>query len=633
MGDVRPENVVCCAEVVNMLRDALELLAEDNSKRENHTGPYAIEGGKIAWRKQLRDGVVSVPLCNFSARIVKEVLVDDGAEQRLSFLIEGRLATGEPLPRVAVPAERFASMSWVVEAWGSRAVVSAGQGAKDRLREALQVLSGDVPRRTVYGHLGWRRVGDRWVFLHAGGAIGAEGAVAGIECDPGPALEAYRLPAPPEGERLREAVRASLWLLDVAPAAVAWPLLAAVYRAPLAEALPVDFSIHLAGPTGAGKSTLAGLVQAHYGAGFGRLHLPASWSATGNALERMAFLAKDAVLVVDDFAPRGGQRDVEALHREADRLLRAAGNRAGRQRLAPDGTLRPVYYPRGLVVSTGEDVPAGQSLRARLLVVEVGPGVVSWSAVQELQEAAAVEVLAEAVAGYVRWLAPQLDELREELRARHRALREEARRRLVGAHPRTPDAVANLMLGAETLLRFAAEAGAFAVDEAEPLREEAWGALLEVGAAQAENIRAEDPCERFIEILRSALLDGPAYVADARFGRSPEHETGLAWPIITGDWPPAGWRKIGWTNGEELLLDPHTAYALVQEQARRAGHPLPVGERTLWKRLAERGLLRRDGVHLTAVRVVERMRRRVLVMPLRAVIPEPEPLQPLGPAQ
>ena len=91
-------------------------------------------------------------------------------------------------------------------------------------------------------------------------------------------------------------------------------------------------------------------------------------------LEKKAFLAKDAVLVVDDFAPAGTTTDVQRLHREADRLFRGAGNRSGRARMRADGGSRPTYYPRGLIVSTGEDVPSGQSLRARMLVLELAPG-------------------------------------------------------------------------------------------------------------------------------------------------------------------------------------------------------------------------------------------------------------------
>src|SRR5262249_28446974 len=212
---------------------------------------------------------------------------------------------------------------------------------------------GDVPTRTVYAHLGWREVDGRWVYLHGGGAIGEAGAVEGVEVQLPDALAGYVLPLPPEGADLTRAVRASLALFGLAPDRITAPLLAAVYRAVLA---PADYGLHLSGPTGTGKTELAALAQLHWGTGLDARHLPGSWASTGNALEGLAFAAKDALLVVDDFAPQGSSADVQRYHREADRFLRAQGNRAGRQRMRPDGSLRPAKPPRGLVLRTGDDV-------------------------------------------------------------------------------------------------------------------------------------------------------------------------------------------------------------------------------------------------------------------------------------
>src|SRR5262249_54434917 len=145
----------------------------------------------------------------------------------------------------------------------------------------------------------------------------------------------------------------------------------------------------LAGPTGAGKTELAALVQQHHGTGMDARHLPGSWASTGNSLEGLAFAAKDSLLVVDDFAPGGSVADVARMPREADRLRRAQGNNSGRGRCRADGTVRPAKPPRGCVLSTGEDVPRGQSLRARLLVLEVAPGEVNWERLSACQKDAA----------------------------------------------------------------------------------------------------------------------------------------------------------------------------------------------------------------------------------------------------
>src|SRR5207253_7701120 len=119
----------------------------------------------------------------------------------------------------------------------------------------------------------------------------------------------------------------------------------------------------------------------------------------------------------DDYAPSGAVGDRQRLERDADRLLRAQGNRAGRQRMRADGSLRPSRPPRGLILSTGEDVPPGQSLRGRMLVLEVSPGDVPLARLTPHQRAAAAGRYAEAMAGFVRWLAPQYAELRDRLPA------------------------------------------------------------------------------------------------------------------------------------------------------------------------------------------------------------------------
>src|SRR5205807_530775 len=223
---------------------------------------------------------------------------------------------------------------------------------------------------------------------------------------------------------------------------------ASFYRAALGG---TDFSLHLPGPSGAGKSELAALAQRHFGAGMDARRLPGSWSSTANALEALAFAAKDAVLVVDDFAPTGAAGDAERIHREADRILRAQGNASGRLRMRADGSLRAVRAPRGLIVSTGEDVPRGQSLRARLLVVEVGPGDVDWEALTASQSAAGEGFCARALSGFLRSVAGRYDEVRAQLVACIPDLRDAAARS--GAHRRTPGIVASLAAAVTAALR------------------------------------------------------------------------------------------------------------------------------------------------------------------------------------
>jgi hypothetical protein len=86
------------------------------------------------------------------------------------------------------------------------------------------------------------------------------------------------------------------------------------------------------------KSTLAALFQSHFG-DFDRIYLPGAWSSTANQLERRAFLLKDSLFVIDDYAPSA--LDHRELETKASRLLRSQGNISGRGRLRSDLTERP----------------------------------------------------------------------------------------------------------------------------------------------------------------------------------------------------------------------------------------------------------------------------------------------------
>jgi hypothetical protein len=592
--------------------------------------PYRETAGGIVWDKPTRDGTSPTPLTNFTARIVSDVVEDDGAEERHTFEVEATLGTRTR--RFPVPAGSFASMGWVPPRLGAGAFVYPGFGYERHAAVAIQLLSGEVPERKVYSHTGWREIGGEWAYLHAGGAVGPMGPLMGVEVAMGDGrLGDLVLPDPPEGADLRQAIEISLRFLELAPPELAYPLLAAVYRAPLGEAAPVDFSVHVAGPTGAHKTEITAMAQAHYGPAFTGRNLPGNWESTDNSLEKQAFVLKDAVFTVDDFAPTGTAGDISKLHGRADRLLRAQGNRSGRGRMWADGTLRPQYHPRGLVVSSGEDTPRGQSLRARMLVLEASPGDADLEVLTEMQRAAADGLLASAMSAYVRYLAPRMGSLTESVPARQRELRGA----VAGAtHARTPDVVASLALGLETFLQFATEVGAITDAQASDLWEAGWEALVKAAEAQAEHQAGEEPTQRFRELLEAAIVTGDAHLADAATDDKPKDAYRWGWRLGLDVWHPRG-KKIGWLAADgSLLLEPRAAYAAAQRVAREQGTSIPVGERTIWKRMSEKGLLAsRDASRArnTTRATIDGVRRVVVHLLPGVLFPDSDPNGPNDP--
>jgi hypothetical protein len=219
------------------------------------------------------------------------------------------------------------------------------------------------------------------------------------------------------------------------------------------------------------------------------------------------------------------------------------------------------------------------------------PGGVDLTLLTTAQDNAADGLLAQAMAGFLRSLAPRIDTLKKDLQIRHRELRTEIRSLLPG-HPRTPDLVASLLLGWDFLLEFAYGEGALTLEKAEKLRRIGHEALLEAGRAQDAHQASEDPVIRFLQLLQAAIASGSAHLVSAYTG---------AEPIVTPEaW---GWRKdtfdemrpcghrIGWVEETQIRLEPDAAFRAVQMYARDQGASMPVTQKTLWKRLAERGFI------------------------------------------
>ena len=355
------------------------------------------------------------------------------------------------------------------------------------------------------------------------------------------------------------------------------------------------------------------------------MHLPGSWASTGNALEILAFHAKDVLVVIDDFAPQGNATDVARYHATADRVLRAAGNQAG---------ARPTYRRRGyanrsrpedFVLSTGEDIPRAHSIRARLLILELSKGAICAAKLSECQTAAVAGDYARAMSGFLMWMAGRLEAPRASLSRRvaeasHPAVRDPA-------HARTPDIISDLQAGFESYVEFCVTCGAIDEGQGERLRNDCWRALREAALAQTKHHAASEPAARSVSLVRACLSSGQAHLAERDGGVPKQSPEDCGWRLdVAGNWQPHG-RCIGWTDGRDIYLEPTAAYEVVQIAGRNAGDVLPIAEQTLRKRLREKGLLASTDVNrgtLTVRRRIGGLSKEVLRFLRVSILPEGE---------
>lgn len=539
---------------------------------------YDVKGGEL-FRVRMKFNPTTkefepeyIPLANFTAHIPKEITRDDGAETRTMFEVEGFLSDGRPLPIVAVDAGKFAGMGWVSELWGSDVIVSPGNNNRDYLRHAVQQVSfgGNKERQTVYTHTGWRKIGGRWVYLHAGGAIGAEGVTVDVSNEG--YLTKYTIPAS-TGNR-QEAAGKALRFLDVAGHRITIPLLALVHLAPLCEPLrqagrEPAFVMWLQGVTQSMKSSLAAVALSHFGE-FSALNLPANFKDTVNSLERKGFLLKDSLLVVDDFHPSATRTEAMEMAKKAQAIFRGYGDRVGRGRLWADGTLRKSFPPRGMCLLTGEDLPdCGQSGAVRFMSVNIQKGDIKTKVLSELQ--ANTDLLAGHMRNYIEWLSPHIGEIAGEAREEINKLRDGFIKH--GLTGRIPDITAWLYYGLNVAAKYFVEAGAMSEADQDLLLQGGLDALMETAQEQARLTITEQPATKFIAALSEMLTVGNVHVKSL-------HET-------TDNMPGF----IGWADEQYYYLLPEQIFSAVVQFYIKQNCNFPVTKATLWKHLKTAGMI------------------------------------------
>lgn len=553
--------------------DALLKAARREAGRTDDGQPrYFIEAGRICVRSTDSQGGETIDtLTNFAAEIKADVLRDNGQDLLREFHVSGRIGKRN-LTTVAVKAEDFSQMNWVLGSWGSQAIIEAGSRRRDQVRAAIQHLSRDVERKMIYTHTGWREFDGRRVFLSAAGAVGADDSLD-IQVELDRDLELYAIP--PVADNIRVAMMASLSFLDIAPPKVSFPLWAAVYMAPLRDWINLGFNIWVFGGSGAMKSTLVALAMNHYGEKFDDKHLPASFMDTGNRIEQKSFTAKDLLLVVDDYAPQKDGASAAEYKRTAQRIIRSGGNMTGRGRMSSDATAKATYVPRSVLVITGEDVPASESFAARLFVVEMRRGDVDKKKLSELQGKKAM--LSHGMAGYLAWLNENWDTFGPVARKEWEERRNDAFQ--PGLHLRIPEAVAGLMVGLKFGLKFAVVSGALSVQEQRVLEESGWNALLNGAKEMSARVRDEKADTLFIHALKDWITQKKIHLC------AKETVT----PYLGGDGEKS--EMLGWYDSERLYLLPEATYSRLCKHFREQGDNFPVSDFTLRKTLEESGMI------------------------------------------
>ena len=499
--------------------------------------------GKLDWKESFDGTYVPVlnHICNFAAWPIREILKDSGNGTPERFLeLEGLLQGGAHLRAAKIPLPDFLEKnSWAGQLWGAKAGIKPNR--EKNLRYIIQLMAGEIPVSTFYSHLGWRPINGNWIYLHAGGAIGP-GSEA-VETEISDRLRKYLLPE--DIGDIKKALQASLSLQELGPKKLMYPLLALIYLAPLCEALRqagIEPSLlsYIWGVSGSKKSTLIALLLSHFG-NFEHTGLPASFRDTGNSIEKLAFLAKDTVLAVDDLYPAREPKERAKLEGVLEHLSRNQGDRTGKGRMKADTSLREGLPPRGLALCSGEIMPLSGSSLARNFVHKLQKGDIDLKKLTRAQSQKAL--LSQAMRGYLEWLAPQMGDLPDQLKEAFTHLRGEAtgKATVKTRHCRLNEAISHLHLGLNSFLSFAVSQGALSQEEGKKILQEAWEIFNQIADEQALQEQAGEPSKKIAEASLELEAQRRIYWADM------EDTPGFLEGAVKVGWKDEG-RGIHYTN-------------------------------------------------------------------------------------
>lgn len=587
-------------------------IEDDEHKMIKIRHQYKIDGGELCVIKTSKDyGRFLSPLCSGVPEIIEEIIRDDGVNETREYAVIATTANGIELPRAEVQVSEFANMNWMDKVWGTKMDITPGTTNAQHIRSYMKrQVNGNTSRR-IYTHTGWREVDGERVFLSASGAL----MNPSIEVDLRDRLAQYRLPTKIDAIDKIEAIKTSFSFIEdgFGKDSIMYSLFAAMYGAPLSTIIDPAFTLFLHGHSGSFKSVISALAISHFGK-FTYTTMPASWEYTANRLGLEMFICKDIPLVIDDWAPGATIAAQKEMENKIAIVLRAQGNKIGRGRLNPDSTAKDSYTPRGLVVTSGEQLPSGESNTARMFVLDIEPGDISVPMLNIAQSES--DKYRYSMAYYILWVADNWGTLSKVIKDVWIESRDTAID--AGLHLRLPASVAWLYTGMSMALDFSLDNKAMKDSEYKEIKNHCWSVLCDLAKRQGARVDDERPAIRFVEAFKSLLTQGRLVVIDKSYDGlndicDPETREPLPRQLKTGE------TFIGWDDPEFFYLIPKIAYQLISEFYNKSGQPLTFKPSAVWGDLKRTKLTDCTGDRDNAVVKIGNSTQRVIKLRKSAV--------------
>lgn len=484
-----------------------------------------------------------------------------------------------------VTEDAFAKGHWVKRAELAElpVLMASGQSTRQDIVNAIR-SSSPHPVVPAYGRLGWHHRGGRWLYVHGGGAWGAEGGVPDVRVH-GDGLSTFTMSAPPateaEGRRAFEA----LWnLFEMGPDRLAAVEIGAAFRASMGR--PVG-SLTYDAINMAGKSGRSAFISQCWAPGVTHKQLPFSASkeyGTPAYIEWVHHTFGDMIVVWDDMAPVGSTTE-RALY--FDRFARSlfggsSKGRMGWERQTQTLKARPRMRPRAFGVLSTEDLVAVESGQNRTHLVKLTREEFDPALFKAADQNGGPANRSALMSAFVIWWAGRMPAYKyvAEQEERFNGLMRQA----TGYPDRLVESVADKAAGLAAGLEFALSRGWVDQARADELWERGWAGLVESLHLQVAALKGNAMHERIIQALLDGLASHEVHVLDTKGSRPLMQAGEREQEAMLLGWDSEGRAQgkcIGWTDGQRLYLIPSAAAAFVTSYTSRTGAPIDLTHRAM----------------------------------------------------
>lgn len=553
---------------------------------------------------------------------------------------------------IHLPAESVRDGSWHDHLPWPGVVHDLSQKGRTTALQAASLV-GRMPQERAhrYTATGWRtNSAGQNMFVHAGGAITAEGSVPLPYVAIDGKIGVFRMSEPTvDQDQLREAVRDGLAPLVHLPGSIVAPLIGFAFRAIFGAP---HTSLHLVGNPGSGKTSITRIAGMHWFAPDMRENGPGARKEVFSALDEVGDSVKglldrmsaaaDLPVLVDDFkGPKGPAKLAQ--------LQSAVWNGGDRTLGTRNGGHRTTGAPRCSAITTGETSSTGSSA-TRALTIRVESASLSNGEEElpdlmgRLERRVSRDARGTLGASFIQWVAGK----RESLTRWIHDLEEESPyidgwnricARLehdAGVRGRLVRTSMVCTSGWVALLTWLRSVGVLADDEAKLIWDWAMAGLM-------EQLREQDPSSvdgprHMLDLVRSALLSGSCHLSsqqggvpdDVHSARHPDGGVPYGWSPRTSVSGPAAmagftrddviWQargdRIGILTESEVWLIPRMAMGAAKSIAMKADETFPHTSVSLGAAMAGRGWILANGAgDRSSNRRIASVQQRVWVMP------------------